>query len=298
MNIKIVILLIIIVTLFASCSKEQSIIDNHKESIIDNHKEEEGDKLVIYELEDGMDLTSAYNQAYQENYENDSIEYILENASNSYVLLDPFSDDDLSDYIDKIKANNNEVSAYISIGTGETYREDYKDIQPFLVKKQWEEWGGEYFVDHTKTGIIELMKKRIDNIAKMGFDWVEFDNMDWAFDDVTRAEYGFTVTEKESIEYYNLLCTYAHQKGLKCMAKNLTSNIEDFDGVTFESSSDSKNWWNENELKEFIAKNKVVLIVHYNELNSDKIHNYYTDIYGETILFISEDKETKKYKHY
>jgi|LGVF01.1.fsa_nt_gb hypothetical protein len=245
-----------------------------------------------------IDLISAYNQAYQENYEADDIEYILETASNSYVLLDPFSEDDISNYIDEIKANNNEVSAYISIGTGEKWRDDYEVIKPFLVRKQWGEWAGEYFVDNTLNGILVAMKKRIDEIARIGYDWVEFDNMDWAFDDENRNEYGFEVTEKESIEYYNLLCEYAHQKGLKCMAKNLTSNIEGFDGVTFESYSDEKNWWDEDELKDFIAKEKIVLINHYNEINSDEVYAYYINIYGSEILFISEDKTTKKYRHY
>lgn len=243
-------------------------------------------------------ITSAYNQAYQENYEEDSIEYILKNASNSYVLLDPFLMNDISEYIDEIKINNNELSAYISIGTGEKWRDDFDEMMPFLVKKQWGEWDGEYFVDQTKTGITEVMKRRIDKIAAMGFDWVEFDNMDWAFDDDNRNEYGFEVTYKESIKYYNILCDYAHQKGLKCMAKNLTSAIEGFDGVTFESYSDDKNWWHEDELIEIIGRDKVVLIVHYNEINSDEVYEYYNNIYGESILFMSEDIDTKGYRHY
>lgn len=266
-----------------------------------NEKDEEDEKEIEDTEENDVkitnNLTSAYNQAYQENYEPDTIEYITENAKDSYVLLD-FSGEDISEDIDKIKMNNNEVSAYISIGTGEEWREDFNEMSPFLVSTQWGEWDGEYFVDTTTTGIVEVMKKRIDKIAEMGFDWVEFDNMDWAYDDDNRDEYGFEVTAEASIEYYRILCEYAHQNGLKCMAKSLTNDIDEFEGVTLESFSDEKNWWDEDELITFIAKDKVVLINHYNENDSDKVYEYYTDIYGDGILFISEDKNTERYKHY
>ena len=291
---KVTWLLVLIIGL-VGCTYESGLSEvnsNTGEKVFETIKNEDD------EIAEGNMITSAYNQAYQENFEKDKIEHILKNANNSYVLLDPFSISDISEYIYEIKSKNNELSAYISIGTGEKWRDDFEEMMPFLVKKQWGEWEGEYFVDHTKTGVIEVIKKRIDKIAEMGFDWIEFDNMDWAFDDDKRNEYGFEVTDIESIEYYNILCNYAHQKGLKCMAKNLTKDIEGFDGVTFESYSNHKDWWSEDELKEIIARDKVVLIVHYNEINSDEVYKYYNDIYGESILFMSEDVDTKRYIHY
>ena len=131
-----------------------------------------------------------YNQAYQENFEADKIADIIANATNAYVLVDPFLDG-VAEAIPQIKANGNEVGGYISIGTGEDYREDFDALKPFLVTKVWAEWAGEYFVNETTTGIIPVLKLRIDKMATMGCDWVEFDNMDWAFDDDNRNEYNF-----------------------------------------------------------------------------------------------------------
>lgn len=292
---KIICLLLVTLGL-SGCSLEQSINEaNINEKVLEISKSDD-------DLRDSDEahktLISAYNQAYQENYKEDDIEYIVNHASHSYVLLDPFSQDDISDYVDEIKANNNEVAAYISIGTGENWRADFDEMTPFLVREQWGAWAGEYFVNDTKTGIVEIIKKRIDKIADMDFDWVEFDNMDWAFDEDSRNDYGFSVSINDSIEYYNLLCDYAHQKGLKCMAKNLTSSIESFDGVTLESYTDHKNWWNEDQLKALVDHDKIVVIIHYNEKNSDAVFEYYTEIYGQSILFMSEDIDLKKYKHY
>lgn len=238
-----------------------------------------------------------YNQAYQENFEEDSIEEIMLNARNGYVLLDPFQDS-IVDHIAAIKSNNNEVGAYISIGTGETYRDDFAQMQPYLVTIPWGQWPDEYFVNSTTTGIIELMKLRIDSIADWGCDWVEFDNMDWAYDDDLRAEYGFEVTESEGIVYYQELCDYVHSKGMKCMAKNLVENASNFDGVLYESYSDDKNWWEQSGAQSFLDAGKLVIINHYNEANCGQVYTDYKSIYNENLSFICEDANLQRYVHF
>lgn len=73
------------------------------------------------------DPLSVYNQAHQQNFAVDNIPTILAEARNGYVLLDPFTEDEeVRNAVPVIKANNNEVGAYISIGTGETYRSDFQ----------------------------------------------------------------------------------------------------------------------------------------------------------------------------
>jgi cysteinyl-tRNA synthetase len=59
-----------------------------------------------------------YNQAYQENFEGDKIQDIIANATNAYVLIDPF-ENNVHLNISAIKAGGNEVGGYISIGTTE-----------------------------------------------------------------------------------------------------------------------------------------------------------------------------------
>ena len=202
-------------------------------------------KNAVDQLED--DSTNAqskaiaiYNQAYQENFEEDHIADIIANANNAYILIDPFQEG-IPESIAALKANGNEVGAYISIGTGENYRDDFEQIKPYLVTTSWGAWPNEFFVNQTTTGVLEIMKARIDKIATWSCDWVEFDNMDWAYDQTNRSTYGFQVTEAEGIAYFQALCDYVHEKGMKCMAKNMTEDAADFDGVLYESYTNEKN---------------------------------------------------------
>ena len=238
-----------------------------------------------------------YNQAYQENYSADSIEEILEDAKNAYVLVDPFVNN-IDQYISAIKLNNNEVAGYISVGTGEDWRSDFSSLQPFLTTIVWSEWAGEYYVSQTTTGILDVMKRRIDTMAYWGLDWVEFDNMDW-LDEETKLTYNLVATKEEAKFYVNALCDYAHSKNMKCMAKNTVDGFENFDGVLYESYDNEKNWWDTQGTRDFLSAGKPVIINHYNEIDCDGVYTGYKQYYhSDAISFICEDKITKKYKHY
>ena len=167
-----------------------------------------------------------------------------------------------------------------------------------MVSKEWGQWPGEYFVNSTNTGIIDLMKMRIDKIDEWGCDWVEFDNMDWVYDQELRNTYGFEVTEQEGVAYYQELCQYVQSKGMKCMAKNLVENTSEFDGVLYESYDDEQNWWNQAGAQRFLDQEKLVIINHYNESDCEEIYEKYKDIYNEDISFICEDASLKKYVHF
>ncbi len=259
-------------------------------------------KNAVDQLED--DSTNAqskaiaiYNQAYQENFEEDHIADIIANANNAYILIDPFQEG-IPESIAALKANGNEVGAYISIGTGENYRDDFEQIKPYLVTTSWGAWPNEFFVNQTTTGVLEIMKARIDKIATWSCDWVEFDNMDWAYDQTNRSTYGFQVTEAEGIAYFQALCDYVHEKGMKCMAKNMTEDAADFDGVLYESYTNEKNWWNQSGAQSFLDAGKLVIINHYNETNCGQVYSEYKGIYTTDLSFICEDRELKKYVHF
>ena len=257
--------------------------------------------LVLLGCGDKDDAVSTaipiYNHAYQENYQPDSLEEILLNAKDAYVLVDPF-EKNTSDYIEIIKEKNNQVGGYISVGTGEDWRFDFSELEPYLSDKVWSDWEGEYFVSETTTGIVDIMKKRIDNMSTWGLDWVEFDNMDW-LDENSRVRYSLTATVEESKKYINTLCDYVHEKGMKCMAKNTVNGFEHFDGVLYESTSSNKNWWEQEETKLFLKKGKLVIINHYNETDCDGAYREYQNDYkSKNISFICEDVDLEKYKHY
>jgi len=245
---------------------------------------------------EGMRLP-VYNQAYQENFKADSIEEILKNAKGAYVLVDPFSDN-VVEYLAQIKAKGNQLGGYISAGTGEAWRSDFDELEPYLSEKVWDEWEGEYYVSQTTTGVVEVMKRRIDKMARWGIDWVEFDNMDW-FNDENREKYQLELDETQAKAYINTLCAYTHKKGMKCMAKNTVEGFDDFDGVLYESTSENKNWWEREGTRDFLKAGKLVIINHYNESDCDGVYRDYQSYYDTNALsFICEDKQLKKYRHY
>ena len=238
-----------------------------------------------------------YNQAYQENFAADSIDEILADAKDAYVLVDPFNNDGVVERVATIKSKNNQVGGYISAGTGEDWRDDFPALEPYLIAEEWAEWPGEFFVSDT-SGVLPIMKERINKMATWGLDWVEYDNMDW-LDEESRVKYNLLATVTEAKAYINALCDHTHSKGMKCMAKNTVDGFESFDGVLYESYSHEKNWWDTDGTKSFLNAGKLVIINHYDETDCDGVYAEYKAFYkSENISFICEDVATQKYKHY
>ncbi|MDC7241599.1 MAG: endo alpha-1,4 polygalactosaminidase [Spirochaetales bacterium] len=246
---------------------------------------------------------AVYNQAYQENYEPDTLSLILAEAVDAYVLIDPFDPDSpvsASD-ISALIAKGNLVSAYMSIGTGEDWRSDFALMEPYLAEEQWGDWEGEYYISSLEPGLVNLMKARIDRAADLGFNWLEFDNMDWIFDEETRSGYSLEATAAEGIAYLQELYDYAHSKGMNCMSKNLRTHAEYYDGVTWESYRRDKNWWDDEDLQAFADEGKPVIIVHYGERSAEGAYNAYSDymeLYGRSLSFISETRSDRGYIHF
>ena len=239
-----------------------------------------------------------YNQAYQETYREDNVGDILENAQECYVLVDPFSENFVPGNITGIRENGNSVGCYISVGTGEDWRDDFSVMRPFLVEKQWGEWAGEFFVNETTTGIIPIMEERIDQMADWGCDWIEFDNMDWSFDEKNRRQYHFEATSDDGEKYFQELCDYTHEQGMLCMSKNIRIGAENFDGITMESYHNEKNWWDDETLEGFLKEGKLTIIVHYDEPSCKDVYKEYLLRYDDGLSFICEDREMKDYMHF
>ncbi|MDQ7085854.1 MAG: endo alpha-1,4 polygalactosaminidase [Sulfurovum sp.] len=243
------------------------------------------------------EILPVYNQAYQENFKADTITEILTSAKNAYVLIDPFSSNIVSNIVN-IKAKGNQIGGYISVGTGEDWRDDFDALEPYLTEIEWSEWQGEFYVSQTTTGILSVMNARIDKMASWGIDWVEYDNMDW-LDTQSKLTFGLEATEVEARTYINALCSYTQQKGMKCMAKNTVEGFEHFDGVLYESYHNEKNWWDTKGTQNFINSGKLVIINHYNEIDCDGVYAEYKSFYkSKNISFICEDRATQKYRHY
>jgi cysteinyl-tRNA synthetase len=127
---------------------------------------------------------------------------------------------------------------------------------------------------------------------------VEFDNMDWAFDDAYQSEYGFGAEPADAIAYHQTLCDHTHSKGMGCMAKNTRQGAAGFDGGTFESYNDDLDWWETAHLVGFLNDGKLGIIVHYDETDCDGTYDDYKVTYGADLSYICEDRATEKYRHY
>ncbi len=239
-----------------------------------------------------------WNQAYQETYEADALDDIRANARDAYVLLDPFQDavgPVAADTVAALHANGNQVAAYISVGTAEDWRADFDALRPYLVARPWDDWAGEYFISTPDAGVLAIMQARIDRIADWGFDWVEFDNMDWVYDDGYRAAYGFAATAAEGAAYYQALCAYVHANGMRCMAKSTVEAASLFDGVTYESYEDDRNWWDAAGAAAFLGAGKPVIVVHYDAPDCAARLAEYRGIYGDGLSFLCEDRQRERY---
>jgi cysteinyl-tRNA synthetase len=239
-----------------------------------------------------------WNQAYQENYASDSVSSILSGAAGCYVLIDPFASMEARNAIPEMKNGGNTIGCYISTGTCEDWRDDFDQIRPYCISTAWDEWPGEYFVDTPNDALIALMELRIDSLAAWGCDMVEFDNMDWAFDDAAQSKYGFAATAEQAMAYNQALCDYTAAKGMGCMAKNTRVGASTFDGVTFESYSDSKDWWDPAELSGFLDDGALGIVVHYDETDCDGVYAQYMSSYGPGLSYICEDRDRQGYRHY
>lgn len=239
------------------------------------------------------DPVCVWNQAYQENTEPDAVSAILAGASGCYVLLDPFDDPDAAAAIDALKAADNTVGCYMSVGTCEAWRDDFDDIRGFCSDREWGEWEGEFFVEDVD-GIAPFMRARIDQFAAWGCDMVEFDNMDWAWE---AENYGFDLTVDASIAYYQGLCDHVHDQGMGCMAKNTRDGAEAFDGGTFESYPDELDWWEHDDLQSFLDEGRLAVMFHYDEPDCADVTLWYRQRYGSGLSVLCEDPSVGGYAH-
>lgn len=257
----------------------------------------------FYNLGKAQEVIPFYNQAYQDTYPADKVEDILLEAENAYILFDPFDEKTAIPAVPSLKKKGNKVGAYISIGTAENWRDDYAQLKRYKVRKPWNEWKNEYFFKRIEPGLIAIMKARIDSVKAWGFDWIEFDNMDWAFDSKYKSKYKGEVSENQAIEYYNELCRYAVQeKKLIVMAKNTMRGAKNFSGVIYESNSyKGADWKRDSQNQNFLKPNAGyhIIVVHYKETQCDDVYDYYRNLCkGSSFSFICEGPKNNGYTHY
>ncbi len=164
--------------------------------------------------------------------------------------------------IDAAKGAGAKLMCYISAGSAEQWREDFKNFPRTVVGKPYDGWPGEWWLD---TGSIEalapIMRARMDVCKAKGFDVLDADNIN-GFENDT----GFDITRLESIRYILWLADEAHDRGMSFSLKNAETLIPDLlDSIDMMQSESCFVYGNCVAASLMTAVNKPVFAVEYQE---------------------------------
>lgn len=143
-------------------------------------------------------------------------------------FIDLFDTADDPARVKRLKAQNKNVICYFSAGTAEPYRPDLEKLgnsknktgkkgikdYPSAIGKKMVEWN-EQWLDFRNSGIVTIMKARIDLAKKLGCDAVDPDNVDGHLNKT-----GFPLTARDQKTYLSALTNHARSLGLKVGLKN------------------------------------------------------------------------------
>lgn len=151
------------------------------------------------------------------------------------------------------------VVCYMSAGSWEDWRPDAGDF-PDAVKGRNNGWPGERWLDIRQVDVLgPIMEARLDRCADMGFDGVEFDNVD-GYDNST----GFPLTYQDQIRYNTFLAEAAHGRGLAAALKNDLEQAADLEAAFDFAMNEECFRYNECEaLTPFSEAGKPVFHVEY-----------------------------------
>jgi hypothetical protein len=117
--------------------------------------------------------------------------------------------------VEAIHAQGGHAICYVDAGTWERWRPD-ADSFPDSVKGRRNGWPGERWLDIRRIDVLlPLMEARVTKCDKSGFDAVEFDNVDGAFNRT-----GFPLKPKDQLTFNAALANTAHTHGLSVGLKN------------------------------------------------------------------------------
>jgi cysteinyl-tRNA synthetase len=254
-----------------------------------------------------------YNTAYEDNDKMDKVQDIIKgDISNCYVLVEP--DNVSKDDINKLQQNGNKIGCYLSVGSLESYRKDFDKFVKNVdyLNDKLPKWEKEFLLKGDKDGkptlnTINLLKKRIDDMAAKNCDYVEMDNMDFTGDEKYQKQMMLTLP---GIKAYNKeLCNYIKTnpiRKMKCMYKNTGPSDDDssfWDALTLESNKDNIIQWEPKLVNKFINENKPVYISHYgqpNEAGCENVFKKLKDNYKNTFGLVCSvyDGKRNNYLHY
>lgn len=164
--------------------------------------------------------------------------------------------------IDAAKATGAKLMCYISAGSAEQWRQDFKDFPRTVVGKSYDGWPGEWWLDTSRIkALAPIMRARMDECQAKGFDVIDPDNVN-GFENET----GFEITRSHSIKYIRWLANEAHKRGMAFSLKNSETLIPDvLDVVDMMQSESCFIYGNCMAAGLMTAVNKPVFAVEYKE---------------------------------
>jgi hypothetical protein len=116
----------------------------------------------------------------------------------------------------KLHALGRHVICYLSVGTAENWRPDYKRFPASVLGRADEGWPGERWIDIRQIGVVgPIMEARFQMCRQKGFDAVEPDNIE-AFSNNS----GFPITAAEQLSYNEWVAEHVHALGMAVLQKN------------------------------------------------------------------------------
>jgi hypothetical protein len=163
-----------------------------------------------------------------------------------------------------LHASSKHVICYVSAGTSENWRSDFRSFPAGVMGSSVDGWAGERWLDVRQWNVLgPIIAQRVAMCATKGFDAIEFDNVD-GYQNVS----GFPLTAADQLSYNRRLAASAHAAGLLAVLKNDVDQVAalapDFDIALNEECAK----YNEcGVYSAFLNKGKPVLQAEYGKAN-------------------------------
>eukprot|EP00121_Abeoforma_whisleri_P000114 Awhi_evm1s102 len=188
-------------------------------------------------------------------------------TTNGMKVVDVDLFDEKESRIQQLKDDGHIVICYISTGTVEDWRDDYKSNKSGWDKikgQKMDEWAGETWLDITKLDLIKpLMSSRFQIAKDKGCDGIEGDNVDCYQNNCVQ---GKSESDLKSYQIaYNIWQTEeAHRLGMSIGLKNSVGIIEDLAPYyDFGVNEECVQWQECDYYKHFIDLDKAVFGTEY-----------------------------------
>jgi len=164
--------------------------------------------------------------------------------------------------VKKLHDRGRRVICYMSAGSAEDFRPDYKSFPKAVLGKS-NGWRGERWLDVRRIDVLKpIMARRFDLCRDRGFDAIEPDLLD-----AYTNETGFPLTSAHQLQYNRMIAKLAHERGMSVALKNDLEQIPQLVSVfDFAINEECAKFSECGLLKPFVRAGKAVLHVEYEQI--------------------------------